>query len=257
MVPHTLDGKKALVTGASRGIGRAIAIGLASAGANVVLNYVDDTEYEGALSAVREIRQAGGSATTAKADITLQIAVEDLINYCSQNLGGLDVLVNNAGVCAWVEFLDMTSDVWERTQDVNHKGVFLCSQFAAKLMIRSGRGGSIITIGSVGAYTGGPLQADYNSSKAAVGSLMRSMAVALGPYGIRCNTVLPGCIETDMNASVLAQASCRESISHRTPLGRIGQPRDIVGAVLFFASEMSAFCTGAEIRVDGGILINV
>jgi L-rhamnose 1-dehydrogenase len=172
-------------------------------------------------------------------------------------MGGIDILVNNAGVCPWHEFLTMSIETWERAQSVNHLGAFLCSQRASNQMIRQGNGGTIITVGSVGAYTGGAMQAHYNASKAAVGSLMRSLAVALGQYGIRCNSILPGCIRTAMNADVLADERVRSDIERRTPLGRLGIPEDVVGAAIFFASDLSRFCTGSELRVDGGLSVNI
>jgi L-rhamnose 1-dehydrogenase len=196
-------------------------------------------------------------AEAVRADVSILEEVEILVALTVKKFGRIDILVNNAGICPFCDFLSMPVDVWQRVQDVNHKGVFTCSQLVARQMVTQGTGGRIITISSVGAYTGGGLQAHYNASKAAATSLMRSMAVALGRHGITCNSILPGCIETDLNVSQLADVSVRSDIIARTPLGRLGKPDDIVGAVVFFASDEASFCTGAELKVDGGISINL
>lgn len=251
-----LPGKTAIVTGASSGIGRAIALALGREGASLMVGYYDG-EDEAAASVVADVRKGSGHAISQHTDVSKPDEVEHLVRETVATFGRVDVLVANAGVCPWHSFLELPVDVWERTQAVNHRGTFLCCQAVARQMVFQRTGGSIVAIGSVGAYTGGPLQVHYNASKAAVGALMRSMAVALGPHGIRCNTILPGCIATAMNAQQLDDSEQTRRIASATPLGRIGRPEDIAGAVVFLASDESLFCTGAELRVDGGIAINV
>ena len=252
-----LQGKRAIVTGASRGIGKAIALAFAKEGAAVVANYYSAAEREEADRLITEIVSMRGKGLAFEANVSEPREVHALVNKSIEFLSGIDILVNNAGICQFSDFVDLPLSVWEQTQAVNHRGVFLCSQAVSKHMIRQNLGGSIISIGSVGAYTGGPSQAHYNASKAAVGSLMRSMAVALGSHRIRCNSILPGCVETHMNQKLLADEEHRTSLESRTPLGRIGVPADLIGAALFFASDESSFCSGSELTVDGGISINI
>jgi L-rhamnose 1-dehydrogenase len=252
---HRLQGKTAIVTGGSSGIGRAIALAFGREGARVVVGHYDG-EAEAAAAVVAEVKRAGSLAISQYVDVSQAERVERMLAATIEAFGRVDVLVSNAGVCPWYPFLEIPMDVWERTQAVNHRGTFLCCQLIARQMVSQGIGGSIIAIGSVGAYTGGPLQAHYNASKAAVGALMRSMAVALGPHRIRCNSILPGCIATRMNEQQREDPDELGRLVSATPLRRIGNPEDLAGAALFLASEESAFCTGAEIRVDGGIAIS-
>lgn len=253
---NRLENKCAIITGASRGIGKAIAIGFAREGAKVIVNYYSNKEELEALDTIREIENENGIAYSIKADISNSSEVNYLVNQSVSLLGKIDVLVNNAGICPWADFIDLPIEVWEQTQNINHRGTFLCSQLVARQMIFQNIGGSIITIGSVGAYFGNARQSHYNASKAAVGSLMRSMAIVLGPYAIRCNTILPGCIKTSINENILDDGTEFNKIIERTPLKRLGLPKDIIGAAVFFASDDSIFCTGAELRIDGGISIN-
>ena len=250
-----LEGKRVVITGASTGIGREIAIGFGTEGAKVIINFHSSAEAKDAQAVVGKL--GTNVAFAIRADIALAKDVNKLVQRSLDFLGGVDVLVNNAGICPWSPFIELPISLWERTQAVNHRGTFLCSQAFAKRMVEQGTGGSIITIGSVGAYHGGHYQAHYNASKAAAGSLMRSMAVELGSFNIRCNTILPGCIETNINRNVLSRAEERTTMVNRTPLHRLGTPADVVGAAIFFASDESSFCTGSELRVDGGISVNV
>ena len=253
----TLMGRRAIVTGASRGIGRQIASEFAGRGALVLVNYIDASEKPDADSLLEEIASTGGTACGVKADVRAAIEVDQMMAQAVEFMGGIDILVNNAGVCPWHEFLTMPIESWQLVQSVNHLGTFLCSQRVANQMVRQGSGGTIISIGSVGAYTGGAKQSHYNASKAAVGALMRCLAVALGPHQIRCNSILPGCIRTAMNAKELTDQEVLLDIQRRTPLGRLGSPEDVVGAAVFFASDLSRFCTGAELCIDGGLSVNV
>lgn len=249
-----LNTKRVIVTGAGSGIGLAISLRFVEEGAKVAMTYLKPNELRRARSLVSKIGRSG-KAMFVRADIRRPEDVDDLIERTVEHFGGIDVLVANAGICPWHDFLRMPLDIWEETQAVNQRGTFLCCQAVARQMIRQHTPGSIVIVGSVGAYTGSERQADYNASKAAIGSLMRSIAVALGPYQIRSNAILPGCIRTQMNAKQLKITE--NTLCKRTPLGRIGRPEDIVGAAVYFASDESSFCTGSELRIDGGITINV
>jgi L-rhamnose 1-dehydrogenase len=259
-----LKGKVALVTGASRGIGAAIAIGLARAGAGVAVNFHAPAESEfghdnaaDAENVAEEIRRAGADAVTVEADVTDKAVVQRMVDRVVRDLGGIDILVNNAGICPFSDFLDMPEQLWDRVQAVNLKGTFLCSQAAAQVMVDQGRGGRVISISSISALVGGAQQAHYTPTKAGIHSLMQSMAISVGPHGVTCNSVLPGAILTDMNADDLADTSKRVAFRHRIPLGRVGKPDDVSGPVVFLASDDARYVTGSALLVDGGMLVNL
>jgi L-rhamnose 1-dehydrogenase len=245
--------KVVIITGAARGIGRAIALGFAQEGA---LLAIADIRSQQAEETVRLARQRGGSAFFTQTDVSKAEHVSNLIETTVAKYGTIDVLVNDAGICPFRDFLDMPIETWDQVQDVNLRGVFLCSQAAARVMVERKIPGRIINISSISAFVGGAQQAHYCASKAGINMLTASMAISLGQYGITCNAVLPGPIQTDVNKEDLADPEKREYFIHRTPLGRIGEPEDVVGPVLFFASEDAAWCTGSTLVVDGGILVN-
>jgi L-rhamnose 1-dehydrogenase len=259
-----LTAKVALVTGGSRGIGRAICLGLAEAGATVAVNYHQPELPEfgrdnvvDALEVVETIEVAGGKATAVEADVADRVAVERMIAETVERLGGLDILVNNAGICPFHDFLDMPEELWDRVQAVNLKGPFLCSQAAANQMVSQGRGGRIISISSISALVGGALQTHYTPTKAGVLSLMQSLAIVLGPHGITCNSILPGAIATDINQEDLSDPEKRAYLERRIPVGRLGEPDDIAGPVVFLASEAARYVNGAALLVDGGLFVNL
>ena len=225
-----LEAKRVIITGGGSGIGLATALRFAKEGAKLVITYAKSNEVGRARGVRTQIRGWGAEAIVIQADIRRRKDVDQLVNSAIQRFGGIDVLIANAGICPWYDFLRMPLTIWERTQAVNHRGTFLCCQAVARHMVRQRTGGSIVIIGSVGAYTGAKDQAHYNASKAAVGSLMRSIAVTLGPYQIRSNAILPGCIRTRMNIKQLK--TIESALRKRTPLGRIGSPEDIVGAAV-------------------------
>lgn len=245
--------KVVIVTGAARGIGRAIALGFAHEGARLVVADIRPSE---GLETVALAQRAGGQAFFVETDVTQPAAVAEMVSLALQRYGTIDVLVNDAGICPFRDFLDMPVEVWDQVQDVNLRGYFLCSQAVARAMVERGVRGRIINISSISAVVGGAQQAHYTASKAGINLLTASMAISLGPHGITCNAVLPGPVETDVNKKDLQNEEKRAYFIRRTPLGRIGQPEDIVGPVLFFASEEAAWCTGATLVADGGILIN-
>lgn len=248
-----LNNKVALVTGGSRGIGRAISGRLAAAGAVVAVNY-DQTEPSETLA---EITKLGGSAIAVRADVANKPQVEAMVAQVRDQLGGLDILVNNAGICPFHDFLDLPEDLWDRVLDVNLKGVFLCSQAAANLMVNQGRGGRIVSVSSISALVGGGLQTHYTPTKAGIHSLMQSLAIVLGPHGVTCNSVLPGTIATDINKDDLSDPDKRAYFERRIPVGRIGAPDDIAGPVAFLASDEAAYVNGAALLVDGGLFVNL
>lgn len=250
-----LSEKVALVTGASRGIGRATALACAREGAAVLLNHWrDQAEAE---SAVREIETAGGTAALVEGDIALPETATQCIEAAVEAFGSLDVLVSNAGICPFHSFLDMPLDVFERTLSVNYRGAFYVTQAAANQMKAQGRGGAIVAISSISALVGGEMQTHYTPTKAAVHSLMQSCAIALGRYDIRCNSVMPGTIATDINKEDLADVKKRTYMEGRIPLGRLGRPEDIADVVTFLASDRARYVTGAALLVDGGAFVNL
>jgi len=251
-MPYRLEGKVALVTGASRGIGRAIALRLAQEGASVAVNHPGEAKE--ALEVVRLIRSRGGKAVSVRADTAHKRQVDRMVARVIERFGRIDILVNNAGICPFAEFLDITEETWDRTHDVNLRGVFLCSQAVARHMVERGTRGRIISISSTASYVGGIIQAHYCPTKAGVNLLMRSMATALGPHGITCNSVLPGTVLTDMNRVFLVDPDHRRQTIEHIPLGRLGEPDDIAGVVAFLASDDARYMSGAELLVDGGAL---
>ncbi len=250
-----LANKVAVVTGASRGIGRAIALRLAAEGARVVVNH--PAEDEAAESTLADIRSQGGQALAVSADVSDANQVAAMFATTGEMYGGVDVLVNNAGICPFVEWFDLTEALWDRVHGVNLKGAFLCSQHASRLMRDQGRGGRIISISSISALVGGSFQTHYTPTKAGVRSLMQSLAIVLGPYGITCNSILPGTILTDINRAHYEDPATMKRDTGRVPLGRLGQPDDIAGVAAFLASDDARYVNGAEILVDGGLFVNL
>jgi len=249
-----LQDKVCIITGAAQGIGRAIAERFGHEGARVAI--VDIREAEG-LKAEDAVRAAGGEAVFIRTDVSDRSQVLAMVEQVLALWGKIDILVNDAGVCPFADFLDMPEVLWDQVLDVNLKGYFLVSQAVARTMVARGVKGRIIAVSSISAEFGGSQQAHYCASKAGINLLMKSMAISLGPHGITCNAVLPGTVETDINHHVLSEPTARAYWSQRAPLGRIGQPEDIAGPVLFFATDDAAWCTGALLVVDGGVSVNL
>jgi L-rhamnose 1-dehydrogenase len=249
-----LHGKRMLVTGASAGIGRAIALTAARHGAAVTLNYFGDST--GADSAVTEITANGGRAVAVEGDVADPLIASKSVDACVGAFGALDILVSNAGICPFHSLLDIPVETVRRTVDVNLLGSYYMVQAAARQMVAQGNGGSIIAISSISALVGGAMQTHYTPTKAGVHSLMQSAATALGVYGIRCNSVMPGTIETDINREDLSDSAKRAYMEGRIPLGRLGAPDDIADPVIFLASDMARYVSGAHLLVDGGAFAN-
>jgi L-rhamnose 1-dehydrogenase len=262
MSTKLLDGRVVIVTGGSRGIGRAIAIECAHHGANVIVNYWgENDEHYGLPSAaaqvVEDIVRLGRRGLAIEGDVASPATGQQLVDAALKAFGRIDVLVANAGVCPFHSFLDMPAETLRRTMEVNLHGAFYVTQAVARQMQKQGRGGAIVATSSISALVGGGMQVHYTPTKAGVHSLMQSCAVALGPYGIRCNSVMPGTIVTDLNKEDLASPEKLAYMRGRIPLGRLGSPEDVASVVVFLASDMARYVTGAAVLVDGGLFVNL
>lgn len=245
-----LDGKAALVTGASRGIGRAIALRLASEGAKVAINFAGN--QKAAEEVKNEIEANGGEAILVQANVADPAAVEAMFAKVVEAFGTVDILVNNAGITRDGLLLRMKDEDFEAVIDTNLKGVFYCTKAAAKLMMKK-RSGRIVNMSSVVGLIGNAGQTNYAASKAGVLGFSKSAAKELAARGITVNMVAPGFIDTDMTA-VLAD-KVKEAMVKEIPLRRMGRPEDVANAVLFLVSDCSSYITGQVINVDGGMVM--
>jgi L-rhamnose 1-dehydrogenase len=257
-----LDGKVVIVTGGSRGIGAGIAVAAARHGADIVINYwgENDAGYgkRSAVDAVQdEVRAAGRRVLAVDGNVADPATGKALVAAAVQAFGKVDVLASNAGICPFHSFLDMPPDVLQRTMQVNLHGAFYVVQATANRMKEQGHGGAIVATSSISALVGGGMQTHYTPTKAGVHSLMQSCAIALGPYGIRCNSVLPGAILTDLNRDDLLDPEKLAYFAKRIPAGRLGDPSDVADCVVFLASDMARYVTGAALLVDGGMFVNL
>ena len=245
-----ISGKVALVTGGSRGIGKAIALQLASAGADVAINY--SSREEEALEVKKEIEAMGRKAFVIKANVASMEETENMISEVAKELGSLDILVNNAGITKDNLLIKMKEEDFDKVIDVNLKGTFNCIKCASKLMIKK-RQGRIINMASVVGIVGNPGQANYCASKAGVIGMTKSLAKELAGRNININAVAPGFIDTDMTKVLKDEA--KDAMVKNIPLGRGGTPEDIAKAVLFLSSSLSDYITGQVINVDGGMVM--
>jgi 3-oxoacyl-[acyl-carrier protein] reductase len=245
----SLEGQTAVVTGASRGIGKAIAIFLAKEGAEVIINY--SSSMENANKVVSEINSFGGKAYPLQADISDENSVNELIKTVLEKNNKIDVLVNNAGITKDALLMRMKTDDWQKVLDLNLSGVFYCTRAVSRQMLKQKKG-RIINITSVVGLMGNPGQANYSAAKAGVVGLTQSAAKEFASRGITVNAVAPGFISTDMTKDLNS-----ESILSAIPLGRFGSPEDVAGAVRFLAADPSAaYITGQTIQVDGGMVMS-
>lgn len=245
----SLEGKVALVTGGGRGIGRAIALALADAGADVAV--VVSRDVTAAESVAEEIRAKGRRVLALQTDVSSATATEELVSTVVSELGRIDILVNNAGITRDGLIMRMSEEDWDAVLDVNLKGTFNCTKAAIKRMIRQ-RSGRIVNVTSIMGITGNGGQANYAASKAGIIGLTKSTAKEVGSRGITCNAVAPGWIQTQMTEHLPAAVS--EQVLKQVSLGRLGQPEDIAGVVLFLCSEASSYMTGQVLVVDGGLI---
>lgn len=245
-----LDGKVTIVTGASRGIGRSVAIELAKLGAKVVINYAGN---EAAAEEVKNIIvAAGGQAIVVKADVGNVEAVDAMVKETINTFGKIDILVNNAGITRDNLLMRMKEEDWDAVMNINLKGVFVCTKAVSRIMMKQ-KSGKIINMTSVVGVMGNAGQANYSAAKAGVIGFTKSMAKELASRGITVNAIAPGFINTDMTAVLSEQV--KEDLADKIPVGRLGSPEDVAAAVAFLASDLASYITGQTLNVDGGMLM--
>jgi 3-oxoacyl-[acyl-carrier protein] reductase len=244
-----LQGKVALITGAQQGIGRAVAIAFAEAGADVAINYLDDVEAANQVATA--VLAMGRRAIVVQGDVTDFAAAGAMVASTVSGLGGIDILVNNAGVFPRVAFLELTETDWDLVMNVNLKGTFFCAQAAAQVMVASGRPGAIINLASQSVTGTSPFSTHYSASKGGVVSLTRAMALELLKHRIRVNAIAPGLTDTAQPRYGNTEAELKV-IASETPMGRMGTPEEIAAVAVFLASEKSAFMTGQTLHANGG-----
>ncbi|MCJ1475740.1 L-rhamnose-1-dehydrogenase [Lambiella insularis] len=259
MGPQLLCGKTAAITGGLTGIGKAIATGFLQHGSKVAINYLGGSSDEDALQKMKtELADYESDFIAVPGDISKPETGKELVAAAVGKWGRLDVFVSNAGVCKFAEFLEIEPDLYSHTVRTNLDGAFYATQAGARQMAsQTPSGGSIIGISSISALVGGGLQTHYTPTKAGVLSLMQSSAIALGKYGIRCNALLPGTIKTQLNEEDLRDEKKKKYTEGRIPLGRTGNPEDMIGPAVFLAGDMSSYVSGAQLLVDGGLFVNL
>jgi 2-deoxy-D-gluconate 3-dehydrogenase len=244
-----LDNKVAIVTGSARGLGRGMAVGLAQAGADIVLvDVLDMTESR------HIIEKLGRRCATVPADLSKKENVDAIINTALEEMGSIDILVNNAGIIKRAPLLEFSQKDWDDVMNINIRTLFFLSQAAAKIMVQQGRGGKIVNVASMLSFQGGILVPSYTASKSAVMGLTRLLANELAPHKINVNAIAPGYMATDNTAPLRADPVRSKTILERIPSGRWGEPEDLQGAVIFLASDASSYMQGYTIAVDGGWL---
>ena len=245
-----LGGKVALITGASRGIGRAIAIRLAAEGAKIAVNYAGNTAAAEEVKAA--IEQSGGTAMLIQTDVSDAVAAAEMVARVHEEFGGLDILVNNAGITRDTLLLRMKDEDFDTVINTNLKGVYACTKAAAKLMTKQ-RSGRIVNLTSVVGEIGNVGQTNYAAAKAGVIGFTKAAAKELAPRGVTVNAMAPGFIDTDMTA--VLKDNIREKIVEGIPLGALGKPEHVADAVLFLASDAASYITGQTLNVDGGMVM--
>ncbi|WP_042471854.1 3-oxoacyl-[acyl-carrier-protein] reductase [Bacillus ndiopicus] len=246
----TLQNKTAVVTGASRGIGQAIALELAKQGAKVVVNYSGSEAR--ALQVVEQIQAAGGEAIAVQANVADAESVTQLMNKALETFGSIDILVNNAGITRDNLLMRMKEDEWDDVMNTNLKGVFLCTKAVTRQMMKQ-RSGRIINISSIVGVSGNAGQANYVAAKAGVIGLTKTTAKELASRNILVNAIAPGFITTDMTDELSEEL--KQAMLAQIPLAKLGQPEDIAKAVAFFASDASSYITGQTLHIDGGMVM--
>ncbi len=246
-----LEGKVALVTGSSLGIGRAIAVRFAREGADLVINY--NRSPDGAREALQEVEKAGRRGLIVQADLGSTADIRRLVSSGIEHFGRLDVLVNNAGIEKHAPFWEVKEEDYDKVLDVNLKGVFFTTQAMVQHLMAAKRPGKIINISSVHEELPFPNFTAYCASKGGIRMMTRNLAVELGPLGITINSIAPGAIETPMNTKLLNDPVKLNSLLGQIPLGRLGQPQDVAGLAVFLASSEADYVTGSTYFIDGGL----
>jgi NAD(P)-dependent dehydrogenase (short-subunit alcohol dehydrogenase family) len=248
-----LKDKVAIITGARRGMGKSHALVLAKVGAKVVVSDISEEDCQGV---VKEIEKNGGEALAVKCDVTKKEEVNNLVKKTIERFGKVDILINNAGICQFKPFLELTDEEWDRTLNINLRGYFLCAQAAAKEMIKK-KSGVIVNIASVAMGQVGKGMAQivhYCASKGGIVAMTEALAVELAPYNIRVNAISPGAIETPMAEATKQDPKILESTLAKIPMGRMGRPEEVSNLVLFLSSDSSSYMTGSTVVIDGGWL---
>lgn len=246
-----LADRVAIVTGGDSGIGKAISLAFARQGASVVVDYFGDEKPAEAV--VDEIENFRGKAYAVAADISKPDEVDELVKATIKHFGGLDIIVNNAGIEHKEPFLETSLEDWNKVIAVNLTGVWLCSQAAAKQMVKQKRGGRILNISSVHEELAMPTNAPYCAAKGGLRMLMRTIAVELAEYGITVNDICPGAVDTPMDAALKADQKKYDDLLAEIPLRRMAKPEEIAGLAVFLASDAGAYITGASYIIDGGM----
>jgi len=250
-----LSGKVALVTGASRGLGRSMAVGLAEAGAKIVITSRNLASLEETSA---EIERVGGTSVPLVLDVSDVSGMTDqMSNLAVQFPGGLDILVNNAGYEEVCPSLDVSEDVWDRVVDTNLKGAFFCARNAARMMVDTGRGGAIINVCSLTSYVGVPTAVPYGSSKSGLLGMTRALSTEWAAHRIRVNAIAPGYFRTALTDQFYQNEDWQNAMLEKIPLGSFGDSNDLKGAVVFLASDASNYITGQCIGIDGGYLASI
>ena len=245
-----LQDKAAIITGSRRGIGRGIALAFAKEGCKVVVSdYVEDKDGK---NTVNEIKKLGSDAIFVKADVSKEKDVKNLVDKAVKKFGKLNIMVNNAGIVSFGTADTLAEKDWDKVINVNLKGVFFGTKYAAKQMLKQGKGGRIINISSIAGLVGFPGISAYCASKGGVTEFTREAALDYASKGITVNAIDPGVIETDMTKGMIEDKATRENFMQNTPVGRVGKPEDIGNAALFLALDESSFITGHNLVVDGG-----
>lgn len=245
-----LEGKVAIVTGASRGIGRSVAIALAKSGAKVVINYAGNVTAAEEVKSI--IEAAGGQVMLMQADVASDDAVTAMVKQTMDTFGRIDILVNNAGITRDGLLMRMKESDWDAVMNTNLKGVFICTKHISKVMMKQ-KTGKIINMTSVVGIMGNAGQSNYAAAKAGVIGFTKSMAKELASRGITVNAIAPGFINSDMTAVLSEQV--KEDLATKIPVGRLGNPEDVAAAVLFLASDSANYITGQTLNVDGGMVM--
>ncbi|EMD86987.1 hypothetical protein COCC4DRAFT_62032 [Bipolaris maydis ATCC 48331] len=265
--PKLLTGKSMMITGGVTGIGRAIVLGYLQHGANVAVNHLGDDKSSSQYQSL--VDEASHILDVSKEDVEKRLVEvpgdvgnpetgKKMVAAVVERWGRLDVVISNAGICEFKEFLDISEDLWTSTLNTNLTGAFHTIQAGAKqLSTQSPPGGSIVGISSISALVGGAYQGHYTPTKAGVLSLIQSSACALGKHNIRCNALLPGTIKTQLNEKDLEDEAKRKYMEGRIPLGRTGVPSDLAGPAVFLGSDLSSYVNGAQLLVDGGLFVNL